>query len=232
MNSLFNAALRQSQNLKKDLDSYSSNPETNAALQGQISASLATLSRTITDYENLARRELVPQKQQQAFERIKNFRKEMGEMRSEFEKVKNERGEADQASNRLELLGRRPQATHTPDNPYAYNSESSSSTAQGAFAPHAPMQDHLLRENSFLQNSHQQLDQFLDAGRNVLDNLQDQRAVLKGAQRRLYSIGTTLGISGDTIRMIERRAKRDKWVFYGGVVVFLIFCWLVVRWLK
>jgi golgi SNAP receptor complex member 2 len=69
MNSLFNAALRQSQNLKKDLEGYSESPETNAALQGQISASLATLSRTITDYENLARRELVPQKQQQAYER-------------------------------------------------------------------------------------------------------------------------------------------------------------------
>src|SRR5690606_37577191 len=100
------------------------------------------------------------------------------------------------------------------------------------YAQHQPMQDHLLRENNFLQHSHDQLDQYLMKGREVLDNLQDQRSILKGAQRRLYNIGTTLGISGDTIRMIERRAKRDKWVFYGGIVVFLVFCWLVVRWLK
>src|SRR5690606_19246046 len=110
----------------------------------------------------------------------------MGEMRSQFERVKSERGEADQASNRLELLGRRSQATHTPDNPYAYNAAPSSSSSQ-AFAPHAAMQDHLLHENSFLQNTNQQLDQYLDAGRNVLDSLKDQRALLKGTQRRLYS---------------------------------------------
>lgn len=250
MNSIFNAALRQSQTLKKDLEAYTlslSSDVPAAALQGQISASLATLSRTITDYENLARRELVPTKQQQAYERIKNFRAEMAECREEFERIKRERGEADQTSNRLELLGRRPAASTTPDNPYAYNSNSSTfasssvhqrtssisnNTGPGGYVQHQPMENHLLRENNFLQNTHNQLDEFLDRGRNVLSDLQDQRSVLKGAQRRLYSIGTTLGISGDTIRMIERRAKRDKWVFYGGIVVFLVFCWLVVRWLK
>jgi Golgi SNAP receptor complex protein 2 len=56
--------------------------------------------------------------------------------------------------------------------------------------------------------------------------------MLKGAQRRLYSVGSTLGISGDTIRMVERRAKQDKWIFWGCVAVFFVFCYLVLRYLR
>jgi len=56
--------------------------------------------------------------------------------------------------------------------------------------------------------------------------------MLKGTQRRLYSVANTLGVSGDTIRMVERRAKQDKWIFWAGVVVFFGFCWLVLRYLR
>lgn len=73
------------------------------------------------------------------------------------------------------------------------------------------------------------LDEYLERGRAVLGDLGQQREMLKGTQRRLYSVGTTLGISGDTIRMVERRAKEDKWIFWGGVVVFFMFCWLVLH---
>lgn len=46
---------------------------------------------------------------------------------------------------------------------------------------------------------------------------------------RLYSVANTLGISGDTIRMIERRAREDKWIFWAGVIVFVLFCWLCIH---
>jgi Snare region anchored in the vesicle membrane C-terminus len=83
-----------------------------------------------------------------------------------------------------------------------------------------------------MQQSHSQLDEFLDRGADVLSNLGQQRELLKGAQRRLYSVGSTLGISGDTIRMVERRARQDKRIFWGGVVIFFVFCYLVLRWLR
>jgi Golgi SNAP receptor complex protein 2 len=76
------------------------------------------------------------------------------------------------------------------------------------------------------------LDEFLDRGRNVLGDLGQQREMLKGTQRRLYSVANTLGISGDTIRMVERRARQDKWIFWVGVVVFILFCWGVLHWLR
>jgi hypothetical protein len=66
----------------------------------------------------------------------------------------------------------------------------------------------------------------------VLGDLGHQREILKGTQRRLYGVANTLGISGDTIRMVERRAKQDKWIFGVGVLVFFVFCWLVLRYLR
>ncbi len=72
----------------------------------------------------------------------------------------------------------------------------------------------------------------MERGRAVLGDLGAQKEILKGTQRKLYSVATTLGVSGDTIRMVERRAKQDKWIFWGGVVVFFGFCWLVLRYLR
>lgn len=83
-----------------------------------------------------------------------------------------------------------------------------------------------------MSQTNQQLDEFLDRGRAVLGDLGQQREILKGTQKRLYGVANTLGISGDTIRMVERRAKQDKWIFWGGVVVFFLFCYLVLRYLR
>ena len=93
-------------------------------------------------------------------------------------------------------------------------------------------ESHAFRENSFMNKTSEQLDEFLDRGRAVLGDLGHQRDMLKGTQRRLYSVANTLGISGDTIRMVERRAKQDKWIFWTGVVVFFLFCWLVIHFLR
>lgn len=76
------------------------------------------------------------------------------------------------------------------------------------------------------------LDEYLERGRAVLGDLGDQRDMLKGTQKKLYSVGNTLGISGDTIRMVEKRAKQDKWIFWAGVIIFFLFCWLVIHYLR
>lgn len=83
-----------------------------------------------------------------------------------------------------------------------------------------------------MQQTNAQLDEFLERGRAVLGDLGDQRDMLKGTQRKLYSVANTMGISGDTIRMVERRAMQDKWIFWGGVIVFFGFCWLVLHYLR
>ncbi|KAB8234108.1 dihydrolipoamide acetyltransferase component of pyruvate dehydrogenase [Aspergillus alliaceus] len=209
---------------------------------GQIAASLASLSRTVDDYSALSKKELIPEKQQKAFERVNNFRSELADYRQHFDGLRKEREQAQSVANSNELLGRRPHHTATPENPYAQSSLPQSS----AFAPSSSRgglsfgsspadynrETHALREQSFLASTSTQLDDFLDRGRAVLADLGQQREVLKGTQRRLYSVANTLGVSGETIRKVERRAKQDKWIFWGGVLTFFLFCWAVLHFLR
>ncbi|KAL1972709.1 hypothetical protein VTN31DRAFT_7123 [Thermomyces dupontii] len=253
MNSLFNTALKQSAALRRDLDLFAESPATSsAALQGQISASLASFSRTIDDYSALSKRELIPEKQEKAFERVKNFRTALADYRQQFERLRKEREEAKATADRNELLGRRPHNAATPDhnagtpeNPYrdsalprtsAFSGQTSASGSGLNYGPSQPAdynrQLHAMREDQFYFKMHTHLDEFLERGRNVLADLGHQREMLKGTQRRLYNVGNTLGISGDMIRKIERRAREDKLVFWGGVVVFILFCWLVLHFLR
>ena len=69
----------------------------------------------------------------------------------------------------------------------------------------ATREQHALHEHSFLQNTDTRLDEFIAQGREVLDNLVDQRNMLKGTQRRLLDAAHTLGLSRDVIGWIERR---------------------------
>ena len=66
-------------------------------------------------------------------------------------------------------------------------------------------EQHALREHSFIENTDSRLDDFIAQGRAVLDDLVDQRNVLKGTQRRLLDAANTLGLSRDVIGWIERR---------------------------
>ncbi|KAF2245597.1 v-SNARE protein-like protein Bos1 [Trematosphaeria pertusa] len=255
MNALFNSALRQSTSLRKDLDHFADTASPSPALQGQISASLTSLSRTIDDYAKLAKQEPVQTKQEKAFERVKSFRAELEEYRESFRRVKSANEDMQTNTARAELLGRRPHNAATPENPYANTSAAAAQHSPFApsqpYNPNAPYQpnpysagaplpssdynsreSHALREQSFFNQTSTQLDEFLDRGRTVLGDLGHQREMLKGTQRRLYSVANTMGISGDTIRMVERRAKQDKWIFWGGVIAFFAFCWLVLHYLR
>ncbi|KMU77891.1 transport protein BOS1 [Coccidioides immitis RMSCC 3703] len=223
MNSLFNAALKQSAAVRRDLDAFAEAPASSpAALQGQISASLASFSRTIDDYSSLSKKELIPEKQEKALSQV--------------------------ATNRSELLGRRPHHAATPENPYAQSAlpsqpspfanpnrrQASGNTGLsfGTDPSQYSREEHALREQSFFANTNTQLDEFLDRGRAVLGDLGQQREILKGTQRKLYTVANTLGVSGETIRRVERRAKQDKWIFWIGVVIFFGFCWAVLHFLR
>ena len=202
----------------------------------------------------------MPEKATKGSDRIATFREELLEYRSRFAELKHEREQTEYSEDRNELLGRRPHATQTPENPYAdaalaspggqnvnplfktnnpnFQAGASGQNSYSTYrSPYALDEDqeresHALRENSFFSSTNQTLDEYLERGRAVLGDLGDQREVLKGTQRKLYNIGNMLGISGDTIRMVERRAKQDKWIFWGGVIVFVVFVYLVIRYLR
>ncbi|KAI9808360.1 MAG: protein transport protein bos1 [Phylliscum demangeonii] len=240
MNSLFNSALKQSSAVRRDLDALTEAPiNASPALQGQVSASLASLSRTVDEYQTLAKQELVAAKQEKALARLKTFRADLAEYRDQLDRLKRDREQQETTINRHELLGRRPHHSSTPENPYAHATESSpfrpsssDATALGASPADQGRESQALREHSFMAATNAQLDDFLDRGRAVLGDLGQQRALLKGTQKRLYSVAATLGVSGETIRMVERRASQDRWIFAVGVLVFLALCYLALRWLR
>lgn len=253
MNTLFNSALKQSTSIRRDLDTFATSPSTFTPGQlGQISSTLTSFSRTVDDYANLSRNELDTAKKDKAAERLKNFKADLASYRVQYDQLKKERDAAAHAENRNELLGRRPHHTATPENPYAPANQAQQAAASSPWAPaHSrtesgsgglgfgtqssstyTREEHALREQNFFATANSTLDEYLDRGRAVLGDLGQQREILKGTQKRLYSVANTLGVSGDTIRMVERRAKQDKWIFWAGVLVFVLFCWLVIHYLR
>ncbi|ROW02264.1 hypothetical protein VSDG_02395 [Cytospora chrysosperma] len=93
-------------------------------------------------------------------------------------------------------------------------------------------EQHALREQNFFAGTNSALDEYIARGQAVLGDLGTQKEMLKNTQKRLYSVANTLGVSGDTIRMIEKRSREDKWIFGAGVVVFFGFCWLCLHFLR
>lgn len=79
-------------------------------------------------------------------------------------------------------------------------------TPTPAVLPNAALrQNYALDEDSFIKSTEARLDEFIAQGQEVLNNLVDQRNILKGTQRRLLSAANTLGLSREVIGWIERR---------------------------
>ncbi|TPX15310.1 uncharacterized protein E0L32_004587 [Thyridium curvatum] len=253
MNTAFNSALKQSTSIRKDFSALSPSSSSDAAAGGgpaaltpaalgSLSASLTSFSRTLDEYNRLAKQELNPTKQEKAFSRLSGFRTELAEYRAQLESIKTSRDDAIHDQNRGELLGRRPYVSATPENPYANTASSSSSSGATSYggggaglsmgSGNPTAEEHALREQDFFSSTNRSLDDYIAQGQAVLDNLGMQKDMLKNTQKRLYSAANTLGLSGETIRMIERRAREDKWIFWAGVIVFFLFCWLCLHFLR
>jgi Golgi SNAP receptor complex protein 2 len=56
-----------------------------------------------------------------------------------------------------------------------------------------------------LQESENNIDNYIAQGRAVLENLVEQRGMLKGTKRKLLDAANTLGMSRETIGWVERR---------------------------
>ncbi|RDA84176.1 hypothetical protein CP532_3911 [Ophiocordyceps camponoti-leonardi (nom. inval.)] len=240
MNVLFNSALRQSRALRSELVDLNAKGAPTPSEIGNVSASLAAFSKTLDDYQNLSRQEIIQKKQEEAVERLKKFRLDLSDFRSQIDALKKARDETQHQANRNELLGRRPYNA-TPENPYANASVGKTPSAFQPRQPAAPLttgsademrEAHAFREQNFMANTNQALDEYIARGQAVLGDLGQQREMLKNTQKRLYNVANTLGVSGDTIRMVERRAREDKWIFFAGVIVFFLFCWLVLHYLR
>lgn len=99
---------------------------------------------------------------------------------------------------------RRGQQNHTPD-PMVESPFANPNRDANLFRPNNEREDYALREHSFIRESENHIDQYIAQGRAVLENLVEQRGMLKGAKTRLLDTANTLGLSRETISWVERR---------------------------
>ena len=70
------------------------------------------------------------------------------------------------------------------------------------------MIDHALQHNTQLHNASQGVDDLLGSGSSILTNLREQKAALKGVQKRILDVASTLGLSNTLIRLIDKRGTQ------------------------
>lgn len=91
--------------------------------------------------------------------------------------------------------------------------------------------DYSLQHHTQMNNAHRGVDDMISTGSTVLESLRNQRELLKGARNKMVSIGSTLGLSDHTMRLIERRVTEDKYVMLAGMFVTLMIIGLVIYFL-
>lgn len=89
MNSLYNQALRQFSSIQSDISRLDSEGDSAPSTAfGPVTVSLSSLERTIDEYENLAKKELIQSKQDKALARVAKFRTDYTELTSQLARLK------------------------------------------------------------------------------------------------------------------------------------------------
>ncbi|KAJ3369248.1 Golgi SNAP receptor complex member 2, partial [Kappamyces sp. JEL0680] len=85
-----------------------------------------------------------------------------------------------------------------------------------------------VREEERLDAASQSVDQYITMGRNALQELYEQRDILKSTQRKMLDAANKLGLSTTVIRFIEQRSMSDRYILWGGIFISLVIMYLVV----
>ncbi|KAF8200919.1 golgi SNAP receptor complex member bos1 [Pholiota molesta] len=218
MNSLYTSGVRQTNSLQADMEKLRNGDNSPALLD--ICVAFA-MHRTIDDYDSMTKREIIKAKQEKAQMRVQKFRADYTELRTQFERLKEENTAAIHESNRAELISASA-ASAAPFTAQSFDPPSWPATARETIS-----------ESPFRSSTpgiggreFRALDEHTQ-GREVLDNLVDQRQMLKGTQRRLLNVANTLGLSRDVIGWIERRSTQDTYIFFAGAI-FTFFCFYLI----
>lgn len=231
MNTLFNHGIKQTQLLNRDLAAFEANISgLPLLLQGTISTTLSAFNKTCAEYRLLllqAQRPGAPQiagdfsKHEQ---RIAKFTQDSQEFAAKFDRLREQRETIVHESGRQELLGRRAHGSHaSPENPY--DADYAASLQRQSLL----QREGLLEEKALLGRGAQQLDYILEMGSQALDDIVSQNQTLEKVKEKFELSLITLGVSRGTINRVNKRAREDKWLFYGGIIFMLVCFWYIVR---
>lgn len=84
-----------------------------------------------------------------------------------------------------------------------------------------------MAENDALTRSNAMMNDYLASGRDTLSELASQRERLQGVQSKILSMLNTLGVSNSIMRAVENRDYFDKIIVFVGMIVMLIFIFVV-----
>ncbi len=87
-----------------------------------------------------------------------------------------------------------------------------------------------MRESDFLARTGVQLDEFIERGRLALGDLSEQNDILKRSGVKVMGVLSTLGISRDTIRLVQRRSSEDKLIFWALVITMFVSFYFIYKW--
>lgn len=231
MNALLERAARQLRSVREDVERIQTllgaaegSGSAVRAVQGEISAGLATAVLTVQSAEEALSRETCMEKRQsykqyvaglcahalKTSRRVLELKGEHQGLREALERIKAQVREGERSAARAQLLA----APSTVER-----------AATTATVTAAALEE---REESTVRYAETRLGEYISIGGSTLDALKVQRQTLKSAQRRVLDAGTRLGLGQSLMRIISRRTAQDRYIFYTGVVgtfLAIYFCW-------
>jgi len=189
--------------VRGDLEQLETGKDTSVFLQGRLTSNINNLSRIADLLTSLAGQQTGPKRDIWRI-RVKQLMEECKTSRQSMDNyLKAKYAKDKEEEERTQLLERRTKG-----------------------GPSTNMEQ-LYREGKSLQRSHQTLDDIENAGRDIISALTGQNEMIKNAQRKLWDIANTLGLSQSLIRRIQRRHSGDRVLVYSGMVLTLLILFIL-----
>jgi len=213
MNILYTNSSKQIHQLQLDFEKLEQGQDTSSAIQGQISASLGALKKASDDLMQLAKREITEEKREIAYQRAEKIQREYQLLQDSFNRWKQKQLAKKNEEREREMLLRRQDGTNYQQQLNSY----------------LPPIDYFDHESTVLHRTGKQIDDYISMGRSALQELYDQKNILKKSRTTMLDIANTLGVSQTVIRYIETRTTQDKWILFAGIIVTVFLMWLIVH---
>lgn len=211
------------------------------SLQGSISATLVSLERTIEQYRDQLKRyetttiQDVDESKDAKFQaRLDSLVEAHRESAARFAELKKE---YNSSNARAQLFNKNE--TYMVDGDSVMNKRNVAN--MGSTSPRnsfdvknggLPLYNGLQKEQSIFQRGNAQLELILEMGHQSLDDLVEQNQILQKMQDTMSSSLRTLGVSEGTIQNINRRAFKDKLIFWFALALMLIGFYFVLKWFR
>eukprot|EP01117_Protostelium_nocturnum_P020059 TRINITY_DN8866_c0_g1_i1.p1 TRINITY_DN8866_c0_g1~~TRINITY_DN8866_c0_g1_i1.p1 ORF type:complete len:217 (-),score=74.99 TRINITY_DN8866_c0_g1_i1:191-841(-) len=83
------------------------------------------------------------------------------------------------------------------------------------------------KEGDSLETSIHMVSDLQQSGMAILEGINSQNDLIRNIQKKVYDVGISIGLSKSVMRVIERKIFVDRLIIYGGMVLTLIFIFVL-----